>query len=323
MSEFKVEVGRVCNVQKHPDADTLSTCEVFGYPVVIRTGEFNEGDLAVYVPVDSVMPADDARFDFLKGKLRIRAARLRGIYSQGLLVKPEPGWIEGQDVREAMRITKWEPEMGSIGPDTENEAGPEGVPVYTDIEGYRRHPNELHVGEELVITEKVHGANARFGMVDGRMYAGSRVRFKRPDPDNLWWKAVAQNELEKKVARAPGFVFYGEVYGQVQRGFQYGAKQGQVFFRAFDVWDIAAQRYLDFDDFVVLAAVCDIETMPVLWRGLCGEAPLDLRNGASMIPGASNIREGFVVKPTHERTSHMGRVVLKLVGENYLLSKHS
>lgn len=177
--------------------------------------------------------------------------------------------------------------------------------------------------EDVVITEKVHGANARFGIVDGRLYAGSRVRFKRPDPGNLWWKAINQNGLEQKLARAPGVIFYGEVFGQVQKGFQYGATKGQVFFRAFDAWDIASQRYLDFADFMRLAVHCGIDTMPVLWHGKAGFIPLDIRNGDSKIPGADNIREGFVVKPSHERTAHMGRVVLKFVSEGYLLHKHS
>ena len=47
-----------------------------------------------------------------------------------------------------------------------------------------------------------------------------------------------------------------------------------------------------------------------------------LANGASTLPGAAHTREGFVVRPTKERWHPLlGRVILKLIGEDYLLRK--
>lgn len=67
-SEHRVEVVRLGPITKHPDADTLSITTVLGgYPVILRTGEYKEGDLAVYVPIDSVVPENDPRWEFLGG----------------------------------------------------------------------------------------------------------------------------------------------------------------------------------------------------------------------------------------------------------------
>ncbi|RYE90041.1 MAG: RNA ligase, partial [Myxococcales bacterium] len=85
MSEFHVRVVRVGPIVKHPQADNLSIAQVFGYPVIIRTGEYAEGDRAVYVPVDSVVPEGDPRWAFLGEHRRIRAKKLRGVFSMGLL----------------------------------------------------------------------------------------------------------------------------------------------------------------------------------------------------------------------------------------------
>lgn len=78
MSEWKPEVVQVGEVVPHPNADALDITKVYDYPVVIRRGDFKPGDLAVYVPVDTVVPKDDPRWAFLEGHTRIKAKREDG-----------------------------------------------------------------------------------------------------------------------------------------------------------------------------------------------------------------------------------------------------
>lgn len=177
MSEWKVQVVKVGKLEKHPNADRLLLGRVFDYPVITAVGEFQENDLAVYLPVDSVVPSDDPRWAFLKGRHRVRAARLRGIFSMGLLTKAEPGMVEGEIVAERLRITKYAPpEPMSMGGD--NEKCLFDFPVYTDIEGLRRWPDVLKDGEEVQVTEKVHGcvqSRTKISMEDSTRKAISKV----------------------------------------------------------------------------------------------------------------------------------------------------
>lgn len=113
MSTFTVPVIRVKSIQKHPNADTLSFIDVDGVNVIFRTGDFNEGDLAVYVPVEAVVPLKRREFAFLKTKdgqetHRVKAKRLRGLYSEGLLVPVEFFENEGDDVAVKRGIVKYE-----------------------------------------------------------------------------------------------------------------------------------------------------------------------------------------------------------------------
>jgi RNA ligase (TIGR02306 family) len=320
LSEFHVPVVRLCEITKHPNADSLSVTKVFDYPVVIRSDTFQTGDLAVYVPVDAVVPFDDPRWDFLQGHHRIKAKRLRGIFSMGLLTDADPSWEEGQQVGDLLGITKYEPPVQYAGGQAERDPG--FIPVYTDMEGLRRYPDILQEGEEVVITEKLHGANARFVYYQDRLWVGSHTQIKRQDPNSPWWKAAEKLNLGEVLQEVPGLVFYGEVFGNVQ-DLKYGMPQG-IDLRFFDAFSISEGKYLDWVTFEGVTAALGLPVVPILYRGPWGKhkALLDLAEGGTFITSGDHMREGFVVKPVRERwTEETGRVILKLVGEGYLLRK--
>ncbi len=330
MADLRVEIVEIREVKPHPNADRLDIAQVFDFPVICKRGEYAPGDRAVYVPVDAVVP-DLEEWRWLNngqplGKhARIRAKKLRGVFSMGLLV-PANGHPMGADVAAEKGITKYEPEdppaYGPRGMSTDSEKDPGFIPVYTSIDALRRYRHLLVDGEEVVVTEKIHGANARFCFHDGRFWAGSHRQFKKQDPTSMWWRAAEAIDLPGKLDReARGIVLYGEVYGQVQ-DLKYGAAPGVVRFRAFDAFRIADGRYLDFEDFDFLCAALHIEKCPLLFRGPWTPDLMALADGTTTVDGADHIREGFVVKPVRERwDAHLGRVILKHVGEAYHLRK--
>lgn len=321
MSEFHIKVVRLGPIEKHPNADTLGITKVYDYPVLVRLGDYKEGDLAVYIPVDSVVPADDPQWAFLDGHCRVKAKKLRGIFSMGLLAKADPSWVEGQDVREALHITKYEPpEEMSTGGEDERDCG--YLPVYTDIEGLRRYPNKLIEGEEVVISEKLHGASGRWLHQDGRLWCASHHNWKKPNDKVIWWKAAKRYDLETKLQKRQDVGFYGEVFGQVQ-DLRYGATNtDNLFIRIFDVMDVKTKRYLNHDDCVKAVVDVGLEMVPPLYRGPWKNELRELAEGMSTIPGANHVREGIVIKPVIERwDDEIGRCVLKLHGQGYLTRK--
>ena len=289
MSEFKVPVVRVGLVSKHTNADALSTVQVEGETVIIRTGDFQEGDLAIYIPVDAVVPTTVPGTEFLGDHRRIKAKRLRGVYSEGLLlptnVLGQVTHIEvGADTAGLLGITKHEDKVPDTwgtsvhGPSVPNRKGfwgrflhwcfreqlhtterdPGCIPVY-DIENGKKYHSLLSEGSErVIVSEKIHGTNARYGVVNGKFYMGSRNMFwrdlvNREVPwrehlgnfvhtkllgrkergqlkQNLYCQVAKQYDLEQKLSMMPNLVFYGEIYGRVQ-DLIYGAEPGQVWFR--------------------------------------------------------------------------------------------
>lgn len=321
MSEFHINVVQIGTIERHPNADTLSITSVDGYPCIIRTGEFAEGDRAVYIPVDSILPKDEPRWEFLAGHLRVKAKKLRGIFSMGLLTAADPSWEVGQDVRAEMRIEKYDPEVGYVSQGND-ERDPGLCPVY-DIDGLRKYERLLEVGEEVWISEKIHGQNARFVHDGERLHVGSRTRFKKADEDGCWANVARRYDLAAKLAAYPLIAIYGETYGN-NSDMPYGvnrAKEGDRL-ALFDALDTKARRWFDVDEFLAFAAALGLPVVPTLYRGAWDHSLRSLAEGKTTMPGADHVREGFVVKPIHERQDpRLGRVFLKMAGEGYLLRK--
>lgn len=314
-SERAVRVVRIGPVARHPNADKLSVTRIHGgYPVILKTGDFSEGDLAIYVPVDSVVPGDDPRWAFLRGSNRIRAKKLRGVFSMGLLTPIEPGMIEGEEVGERLRIVHYEPVSDNP---AEDEPRQIGLPTYTDIEPLRRWSEVLSPDEEVIITEKIHGTNARFVWAEDRLWCGSRTRWKREHPKSPWWSVASTHDLAGLLAARPGLMLFGEVYGRVQ-DLRYGKDDGFAL-AVFDALDVGRGRFLDYSDFEAAAAEMALPAAPVLYRGPWKGAPEHLAEGLTLVGGGAHVREGFVVRPARERfDDRVGRVILKLHGEGYL-----
>ena len=190
MSDHSCPVIEVV-LNDHPNADALSIVKVGGYQCVVRTADWQNGYLAVYIPPDSIVPFEEP-FKFLgEDHLRVKARKLRGEISFGLLVPAPDGAKIDDDMAGALGVVHYEPATPtSMGGD--NVSAPPGVYPKYDVENFKspKYNSIIKPGELVVITEKIHGANARFVCVDGIMYAGSRSNWKKYNPTNLWWKAV-------------------------------------------------------------------------------------------------------------------------------------
>lgn len=331
MSTHEVKVVALPAIEKHPNADSLGLVEINGFTVVVRLADRKEGDLAIYIEPDTAM------FAFLEGKRRVKVKKLRGIYSQGLLVPvpnaaatQHPGGLctpmcEGDNVMDTLGIVRYEPEKHDnksrvvSGREVVVPEAVRNVPKY-DLENLRKHKGVFEDGEPVIATEKIHGANARYTFRDGKMYLGSRTRWVEDDGTNTWSQALANCPWIRGWCEAnEGWTLFGEVFGKVQ-SLTYG-RENTVDFRAFDSMSPTGE-YVHAESFV--KATDDGTSCPVVYEGPFDLAKLlELAEGKSLVPGAEHqIREGIVVKPLRERSHRgVGRVALKLVSNAYL-EKH-
>lgn len=281
-------------------------------------------------------------------------------FSGGLVHEPKLsyGWIkEGDDVSESLGITHYEPpepqEVGTVrkqqykwppksfkgwvyyllhlvGIDLNgsvggaNEKGPSNPPPVYDVEAMKNFMDAFEPGELVVVTEKIHGSNARFLFDGKKMFAGSRKLWKSAKSKCVWREALKQNPWIEEWCKAhPGHTLYGEVTPTQGDKFLYGSVNGQVKFHAFDILtpEETWKKPFTFTDGFAWSVEQGIgQTVPVLGRVSFDPNTLkSLVDGASHVEGAKNIREGIVVSPQTERHVHgLGRLQLKLVSNAFL-----
>lgn len=231
MPEFKVDVVKIDNVSPAPNADKLDLINVYGgYPCLVLKGQFKVGDLAAYIVVDSLVPTSRPEFAHLQSskmkemaeagqlaeensKHRVKAIRLRGTFSMGLLVEVPDSFKEGDNAAEYFGVTKyeeperrnWKSDSSAVFASTEFEDGPD-IPYY-DLEHLRKYYKQMKEKlEEMAetgsvsISEKLHGSQFSVMFTNNRLYVKSRSKFRRnPNPPH--------KELKIKVADVVRFGF--------------------------------------------------------------------------------------------------------------------
>lgn len=358
MSELKVEVVQIDDLQPHPNADRLELAVIKGWSCVVRKGEYQKGQKVVYIPIDSVLPPalegqlfpPDSKVKLTKG--RIRTIKLRGAISQGLVITLDEARVAhntavGTDVCEKLGITKYEPPVSSVpGKMKGRRAGKKsGVNSnfhkYTDINNFKHYPHLFEPGEIVYVSEKLHGTSARYGWF--------------PTQANTFWKKVKKlfgllpayefclgsrnvqlqdrkydgfydQNLYGKIAEQEslheklehGEAVYGEIVGT---GVQAGYTYGctEGEHKFFAYDAMVDGKWLDYPDFIHFCAVKGIQVVPELYVGPYDAAVVDaLRRGDSTI-GGQKCREGVVVKSFFEQQCLIGRKVLKFINDEYLL----
>ena len=361
-TDWTPQVVKVNKVVHHPAADSLDVVTVLqDYPVVVQRAEYIPGDLASYIPIDTIVPDTEQFYHlcpranekyevdgvvknrlgapkfplgFVPEKYRIlKAKKIRGVYSQGLLMPAPEGAKEFDSVTDILELKKWDEieEENIPGQTNEFEEPPAdwSIPLY-DIHGVRRFLDCLKDGEEVVLTEKIHGSNAAFVHDGTRLWVKSRNLYKRMRASDQWWGIAMRYDLEQKLRSTPHMVVFGEIYG-LMTGFRYDtvrASSGRkhvpkILF--FDVWDVKRACFLPFDDRLRFLAERGLDPVPLLYRGpwLGRDAMYPLAEGPTAVGRGAHVREGWVLTTAQERyePALRARMQVKLVGEGYNLQK--
>jgi len=348
MSTFEVKVRKITVIEPHNNADRLELVSIGGYRAVVQKGIHKIGDLVVYIPNDSIIPDETSEAlrikDYLvgKNKNRVKALRLRGEVSQGIVIplhvifdylevimKVVP---DETDFVEDLGITKYEEPVpvhmqGVIRP------WPSYLSKY-DIENVNK-PEALHLleGKEVVVTEKLHGTNmsVSMGMVDGvwEHHVCSRNLSLEEDENNLYWKAADKYMLIPHIRNMIASItvelkeiteltIRGEVVGV--QDLKYGFNGGNPGFFVFDIR--VNGNYLPWVQMLELCETYQIDVVPFVYQGVYDYNLFkELSQDPSDIDGG--VREGIVVKPVHgdEYVHNFGRVIVKFINEDYLTRK--
>lgn len=249
MAEFEVKIVKIDDVIDHPNADRLTIVKIGGFNCIANkledgTWRYDAGDPVVYIPEAAVVPDwllkkmgfwdDENGKGGLAGSRgnRVKAMKLRGIFSQGILMPVEPcmdydenGTVlvateltndsngsdprsllqVGDDVAELLGITKYEPTIPtSMSGQVYNTFG---KTLSFDVENIQKYPDVFVDGEMVNVTEKLHGTWTCFGAYPlepelwetivaskGNSAKGLAFKITEENADNLYVKMLHATE---------------------------------------------------------------------------------------------------------------------------------
>ena len=336
MAIWKVSRERI-ELFPHPTADKLEIAKLGPNQAVVRKGQFKSGDVCIFIPAKSVLPAGrmlDSVKNYMKGKElnRVGIVYLRGQISSGLIADttllPDVSDAPiGSDISTRLGITRYIPVipeclLGKCVP------MPYVPYIEHDVMELGIYSTSFIPNEEVVVTEKIHGSQGNWflhkeeGAPNWKQTISSKGNLDDSrcilfDEDNHFWKAAHNTQIFDILAaafpKATCIQAIGEMFPCQKGGWTYGATKPTL--KLFKL--IVDEQVLNLDDLPIQIKAIWV---PILYRG-----PFNLENinavrfGNEQVSGKElHIREGGVLMPLFERRASDGvQLLVKLINPNY------
>lgn len=314
MNENLATIQVIKNIECHPNADLLEIASVLGFKCIVKKGQYKIGDLIVFILPDSVLP-DKPWAEFYKQKSsRIRAIRLRNVWSEGVIesiqnVNYMGEVIIGKDITDDLGVYKYEPPA----PQDLSAKGnlPFGI-IKTDEYRFNQIDN-LPFGELVDCSMKIDGSSAsyyyklpipeikqeeQFGIL-------SRSLEIKLDSDNNYTRVEKRyNILEQLKTFCQKYnvslAVRGEVFGSNIQAFNINPHKGLLLdWAMFSVWLIDEKRYARKGEqyyFLNIAEEIGLPTVPVLERDVILTPELIKKYCEDMTELNGKLFEGVVIQ---------------------------
>jgi len=232
-------IEKIGSIKPHQGADRLELAQVLGWQSVVKKGEFQAGDRVVFVAIDTVLPLTNWS-QFLTSKshpgqsIRLKTARLRGEYSQGLVlplvILPDQAQQlpEGSEVSQILGISKYEKELPANLSGEVVGGFPTRLCATTDEENVLSAPElfESIRGEKVTITQKLDGSSCTVIVENGQISQVCSRRYSLKSSEvNSFWKAARKLQV-REIKNA---IIQGELMGPKVQGNQLRLTDHEIF----------------------------------------------------------------------------------------------
>lgn len=329
-------IRKIDNILPIDGADAIEIAVVDGWKVVVKKGEYQVNDLAVYLEIDSWVPSELApflskgkeprEFNGVKGE-RLRTIKLKGQISQGLLLplsvlgKPEEIFAINDDsvnadVTEQLGIQKWEKPIPAQLAGLVKGNFPTAIPK-TDQERVQNIAKQLPTlqGSLFEVTEKLEGSSMTCYLLDDVFGVCSRNLDLKRDENNAFWKIASKYNIEAKMRslNSADFAIQGELIGPGVQGNIYNLTD--LDFYVFDIYDVKVGEYLTPEERHTIIKKLNLKHVPVLETYKLGgdiDEILTKAEGKSVL-NSNQEREGIVFKDV------AGGITFKAISNRYLI----
>ena len=108
-------IRKVFGLSSIEGCDRIEPAHIDGRQIIVKKGEFNTGDLCIYIEIDSVL-SEKPEFEFLRSKnFRIKTMRMAKTIGRGICfpvtISPAGHYEGGQDGTDILGVKQGEPTM--------------------------------------------------------------------------------------------------------------------------------------------------------------------------------------------------------------------
>ncbi len=170
-------IATINEIKPIEGADNIELAVVGGWNCITKKGEQKAGDLVMITTTDAIIPFELSEkmgvTNYLRKGGRVRTVKLRGVYSECLIIPIThipfmENYYEGKDMMYTMNIYKYEPPVKQIqlanGRKIRYQDNP-NFHVYYKFPNLKNVPGMFTEEDTVEITRKIHGTNARYGIV--------------------------------------------------------------------------------------------------------------------------------------------------------------
>ena len=325
-------IETIKEIVPHNGADKLEIAKILGWQSIVKKGEFKAGDKVVFVVIDTILP-NAPWSEFLADKnnpekpIRLRTVKLRGEYSQGLVlplsVLPEniQGWHEGADVGGALGIKKYEKEIPAQLSGEVLGGFPSYICAQTDEDNGLSNPDlvsEVLRNKWITVTQKLDGSSCTIVIEDAEIkFVCSRRLSLKETEQNSFWKAARKLDITK--CGRGRYVIQGELMGPGIQGNQLKLIEPELY--VFQIkYEDNFYPYLDmvFECRQTFGCkyVPHIENFNTEDEQITNERLQNIAD-AQVLP-SGDPAEGIVVRPLDYKSAGNGRPLsFKIINRNY------
>ena len=347
-------VAKINEVKPIEGADNIELVVAGGWNAITKKGEYQVGSLVIIATTDAVIPEELSDrigvTNYLRKGGRVRTVKLRGVYSECLIIPMTYiqgiKRVEGTDCMGLLNIFKYEPPVKNIQLASGRKIKYKDNP---NFHVYYKFPNLKNVegmfteSDQVQITRKIHGTNARYGIVkktkltlldkvkkffrladewiDYEYVYGSHNVEKGSDSQGYYstdvWSEINDRYSIKqqlwsyvkmlgKNNIGIGVVMYGEIYGPgIQSNYDYGLKDIK-----FAMFDITHNGKYDSPNGTYFTSVyLGLEHVPELYEGYWSQEIQDKFTFNNFIEGTKIPHEGIVIKHKSGDRSKVAKVI--------------
>ena len=361
-------VATINEIKPIEGADNIEQVVAGGWNCIAQKNTYKVNDFVIVATTDAVIPIELSDTlnvtNYLRKGQRVRTVKLRGVYSECLLIpmkfNKQPigdNYSDGKDMMEIMGITKYEPPVKQIrlasGKKIRYQDNP-NFHVYYKFPNAKNVPGMFTEDDMVEISRKIHGTNARYGIVKKKKLSildkvkkffgnewieyeyvyGSHNVEKGSDSQGFYdtdvWQTIAEKynireklwdmfKLSKRYYNIEdSIVIYGEIYGAgIQKNYDYGLTE--IDYVGFDT--TINGEYCDASRSFIIQNELSLPYVPVLAIDNWSQELQDNLVFNNFIEGTKVPHEGIVIKALNGDRHK----VAKVINPDYLIygEKHN